>query len=184
MVVRLATPAAAALARNAACRQGSASALLLRYAQLGHARPLATSGRVDGAYGAEDAGHGRPAAPHRLDPAYAPMMRSMDLSMRKTDGKGGMHGTLDWDGLGAEAHRVKGHSQGSTADMDDMDSVADQREERRSPAAILGSKRIGVVVLPEPLIEAVTTHIQGEFACPSFVARPARQERWRKASSN
>ena len=37
------------------------------------------------------------------------------------------------------------------------------REERRSPAAVLGSKRIGLVVLPEQLVDGIQAEISGMF---------------------
>lgn len=43
---------------------------------------------------------------------------------------------------------------------DDGDYVG--RDERRSPAAVLGSKRVGVVVLPQALNNAVQHEINGE----------------------
>ncbi|KAL1411722.1 cell wall biogenesis and architecture protein [Vanrija albida] len=39
------------------------------------------------------------------------------------------------------------------------------REERLSPAAILGTKRIGMVTLPEPLIDGIQETISGMCAC-------------------
>ncbi len=41
------------------------------------------------------------------------------------------------------------------------DAQEEQREERRSPAAIFGSKRIGSVVLPQQLVEGVQSRIDG-----------------------
>jgi hypothetical protein len=37
------------------------------------------------------------------------------------------------------------------------------REERRSPAAVFGSKRIGSVVLPEQLLQAIQREIDGKL---------------------
>jgi hypothetical protein len=37
------------------------------------------------------------------------------------------------------------------------------REERRSPAAVLGSKRIGLIVPPERLSSAIQNEINGEL---------------------
>lgn len=57
----------------------------------------------------------------------------------------------------------------------------ESREERRSPAAVLGSKRIGLVVLPEQLVDGIQSEINGEsirddyrnWACvaPKFASR-------------
>lgn len=38
---------------------------------------------------------------------------------------------------------------------------ADRREERRSPAALLGTKKIGMVVLPDALVRGVQDAIEG-----------------------
>ncbi len=40
---------------------------------------------------------------------------------------------------------------------------ADRREERRSPAAIMGNKKIGMVVLPDALVQGVQDAIEGEL---------------------
>lgn len=37
------------------------------------------------------------------------------------------------------------------------------REERRSPAAVFGSKRIGSVVLPEQLLDSIQRQVDGTF---------------------
>lgn len=50
-------------------------------------------------------------------------------------------------------------SRDSPEDEHDIDSYA--REERRSPAAVFGSKRIGSVVLPESMLEAIQREIDG-----------------------
>lgn len=42
------------------------------------------------------------------------------------------------------------------------EDYADRREERRSPAALLGTKKIGMVVLPEALVKGVQDAIEGE----------------------
>ena len=46
-------------------------------------------------------------------------------------------------------------------DMEDEEEDGERRDERRSPAAVLGSKRIGSVVLPEELIDGIETAITG-----------------------
>ncbi|WWD00559.1 3-methyl-2-oxobutanoate hydroxymethyltransferase [Kwoniella sp. B9012] len=56
------------------------------------------------------------------------------------------------------------HSHSSTSSMDQRedgegDYIFERREERRSPAAVLGSKRIGVVVLPEALKNGIQRQI-------------------------
>jgi hypothetical protein len=44
---------------------------------------------------------------------------------------------------------------------DEYPAEWEPREERRSPAAVLGSKRIGLVVLPEQLVDGVQSEING-----------------------
>lgn len=77
-----------------------------------------------------------------------------------------MHDRLDWDALGSDGEHAyeapEGLDRHAFEGEDGMDEYGAPRAERRSPAAVLGTKRIGVVVLPDPLIEAVTTHIKGE----------------------
>ena len=46
---------------------------------------------------------------------------------------------------------------------DDMDY--EPREARRSPATLIGSKRIGMTTLPEELVEGVSAAIEGMFFC-------------------
>lgn len=50
--------------------------------------------------------------------------------------------------------------------MNEHDSEDHRREERRSPAAVFGNKRIGSVVLPEKLQEAIQQQIDGMLIHP------------------
>lgn len=54
------------------------------------------------------------------------------------------------------------------------------REERLSPAALLGLKRIGMVTLPEPLVDAITAEIYGT-SCGEWRVRGADGRRPRLA---
>lgn len=58
--------------------------------------------------------------------------------------------------------------QGDLGARDDYahgeDVLAETREERRSPAAVLGTKRIGLVVLPDHLCDAIQKEIHCEWA--------------------
>jgi hypothetical protein len=45
---------------------------------------------------------------------------------------------------------------------DDMDLNFARREERMSPAAVVASKRLGIAVLPQALVEGITAAVKGE----------------------
>lgn len=64
---------------------------------------------------------------------------------------------------------------------DDPESYG--REERRSPAAVFGSKRIGSVVLPEQLLDSIQRQIDGKPSCPALPSQTdiPRRTRGQKA---
>ncbi len=107
-----------------------------------------------------------------LDPSFAPFLKSIDLTARRRP--------TSRNELQVVEGRLSGTSSskkrfGIVRDEVDFDKDADgdvegtlghrmggRREERRSPATVLGSKRLGIAVLPEELVDAVQGIIDGQ----------------------
>ncbi|WWC67921.1 3-methyl-2-oxobutanoate hydroxymethyltransferase [Kwoniella pini CBS 10737] len=62
-------------------------------------------------------------------------------------------------GFGLMLHNDDIGSQLGRSEQEDDDYIHERREERRSPAAVLGSKRLGVVVLPQVMKDGIQRQI-------------------------
>lgn len=107
----------------------------------------------------------RAVQPVDVDESYHPYMDDMSMGSRQRQ-------------TAAEENRHVLHVEESTsyetaASSSDLMASSDQngvledeeggREERRSPATILGSKRVGLVVLPHQLTQAIQQEINSEL---------------------
>ena len=115
----------------------------------------------------------RPATPE-LDPSFAPFLRSVDLSIRGRPSKRSELEVVSYTpGRGAAKSGVNEAEGESDLDEEmEMDGRREEgrREERRSPAAVLGSKRLGIAILPEELVSAVQAAIHGQSSRPSNIS--------------
>lgn len=70
-------------------------------------------------------------------------------------------------GESSEGATVSSTSRGNREEDSEFELAG--REERRSPAAVFGSKRIGSVVLPEQLLQAIQREIDSELRNKSLL---------------
>lgn len=110
-----------------------------------------------------------PTAPG-IDPSFGPLLREVDLTIRKQH-RGSVppveHANAYASSSSPEGNHGPSPQHGELElQMPEEPDYAEAREERRSPAAVLGSKRLGLVVLPDQLAEAVQNEINGGFLTP------------------
>lgn len=108
----------------------------------------------------------QPASPE-LDPSFTPFLKSVDLRARRRPST-----RPELEVVGRPVRPRKGYgATRSEEELEDLDEGEEgdrlglgglRREERRSPAAVLGSKRLGIAVLPEELVEGVQGVIDGQ----------------------
>nr|XP_019047204.1 3-methyl-2-oxobutanoate hydroxymethyltransferase [Kwoniella bestiolae CBS 10118]OCF26134.1 3-methyl-2-oxobutanoate hydroxymethyltransferase [Kwoniella bestiolae CBS 10118] len=145
-----------------------------------------------------------------IDESFNDLIREDDMGMGmgpsrsikpgKSKGKGRMHdlevvdhdhsspsGNLDFHKFGVIQHEPPSHQYRLGDDEGEGEYLHERREERRSPAAVLGSKRIGVVVLPEALKNGIQRQIdlldnprtlrQSYLDLPSSPSQKTREEK-------
>ena len=106
-----------------------------------------------------------------LDPSFTPFLKSVDLSARRrTTTRPDIEVTQGVSSSSAKERENVAQSRkkgfGLLRDMeesgDELDTVSEERrEERRSPATVLGSKRLGIAVLPQELVEGIQGIVDG-----------------------
>lgn len=105
-----------------------------------------------------------------IDPSFGPLLREVDMTIRKQH-RGPVppveHANAYASSSSPEGDHGPSPQHGEVElEMPEDPDYAEAREERRSPAAVLGSKRLGLVVLPDQLAEAVQNEINGGFLTP------------------
>ena len=107
----------------------------------------------------------QPATPE-LDPSFIPFLKSVDLATHRRKPR---RPELDV----VQSRLVSSHTDDSGPinleeedgeDLEVEDELSERRSERRSPATVLGSKRLGIAVLPEELVDGVQSLIDGEIS--------------------
>lgn len=91
-----------------------------------------------------------------LDPSFDALLG--DMQMRSPHPRAQVREALEYE----EAPVAKGFGIRREAAEGEEEEYADRREERRSPAMVLGTKKIGMVVLPDGLVKGVQDAIEGE----------------------
>jgi len=89
----------------------------------------------------------------KFDPALEAMLDDIHISAR--DGRPSSSYTVE------EEHITPAEEREGEAKEEDVEALFAPREERMSPAAVLATKRLGLALLPEPLVEGVTAAIKG-----------------------
>jgi hypothetical protein len=114
-----------------------------------------------------------------LDPSYAPFLH--DINVRKPTYKGTntplpppteaeiFEDEFEQDGFGLviDPIPVAGLGKGKGGkDLMAQDEYENDpaRDAQKSPAAVMGSKRVGTIVLPDQLLEAVQAVVDGEYS--------------------
>lgn len=112
--------------------------------------------------------HHTPNAPLQLDPALSQLLHDTDLSLLRKFRHGSKHymerpelQVEDTDAFSNLPSEFEGYEV-VERDHEELSSWDGPREERRSPAAVYGTKHVGMVVLPWELEHAVGKIIEGK----------------------
>ena len=128
-------------------------------------------------------------SPLDLDPSYQRLFNDIDISFKKSK--------LQQNATHRELEIVPGESTVLISDLAVKDwtplGVEDQpflqedsedREHRKSPAAVFGSKQIGTVVLPQELQRAINILISGQCLHDRYKFPELKSVRWQKVPAS
>ncbi|RSH92152.1 hypothetical protein EHS25_008567 [Saitozyma podzolica] len=97
-----------------------------------------------------------------IDPSFGPLLREVDMTIRKQH-RGSVPPVEHANAYASSSSPAGNQPSPRHGELEletpEEPDYAEAREERRSPAAVLGSKRLGLVVLPDQLAEAVQNEI-------------------------
>lgn len=113
--------------------------------------------------------HPNPKVGHTLDPSLQKLLQETDLSLlRSQRGKGAAlkseNNRSDFDtspSTGAEEYLEEDEFQ--DADIENNPNAWHSRTEKRSPEAVLGSKHVGISLLPLELENAIVSLVNGAW---------------------
>jgi len=130
-----------------------------------------------------------PNFPLDLDPSYQRLFNDIDISLKKSK--------LQQTTTHRELEIVPGESTALVNDLSVKDwtplDVEDQpflqegsedREDRKSPAAVFGSKQIGTVVLPQELQRVINLLISGQYFPNRYKLPGAESFRWQQVPAS
>lgn len=93
-----------------------------------------------------------------LDPSFAALMNDVNMSLKRAK-QGEKSYVAEKD-----ITPVPASEQPAEVEEGEEDAQAPRRPPRRSPAAMFGTKNIGMIVLPDWLIEGVQNEVERELA--------------------
>lgn len=112
----------------------------------------------------------RAAHTYDVDESYHPHMDDMTMgsSRQRPTVSSQQPEVLDLDHNEAEGSGAAGPLSALTSSFEKAEYDEDEggREERRAPATVLGTKRVGLVILPELLTNAIQQEINGKLMLP------------------
>lgn len=130
-----------------------------------------------------------PNFPLDLDPSYQRLFNDIDISLKKS--------RLQQTTTHRELEIIPGESTAFVNDLSVKDwtplDVEDQpflqedsedREHRKSPAAVFGSKQIGTVVLPQELQKVINLLISGQYFPNRYKLPGAKSFRWQQVPAS
>jgi hypothetical protein len=101
-----------------------------------------------------------------IDPSFGPLLREVDMTIRKQH-RGSVPPVEHANAYASSSSPAGNQPSPRHGELEletpEEPDYAEARDERRSPAAVLGSKRLGLVVLPDQLAEAVQNEINGGY---------------------
>lgn len=108
-----------------------------------------------------------PKAPVDLDPSFRDLLRDADMSILKHTARQGslLDGQVSLTHQELEVYPPEASPEFdylTSEELDALENDSSERRERKSPAALFGSQRLGAVVLPDELQATVSRLISGE----------------------